>query len=1427
MAVGDAFLSAFLQVLFDRLASPELLKIAQIWRVDVELKKLKGTLLKIQAVLNDAELKQVWNNAVRIWLEDLKHLAYDVEDIVDEFEIEALRWKLEAEPQFDPTQVWSLIPFSPRVVSFRFAVLSKINKIMEKLEEIARGRKDLGLKEKTERNTYGISQRPATSSLVNKSRIVGREADKQKLVDLLLSNDTSEGEVCRNGDKVFIIPVSGMGGIGKTTIAQLVYNEERVIQQFELKAWVCVSEEFDLMRVTRSILESATGRSSDLKDLGQLQVSLKKVLRGKRFLIVLDNVWNENYNNWDDLMVPLRAGAQGSKVIVTTRSEAVSLMVGSIPSYNLDGLTYEDCWSLMALHAFAGKSSSAYANLEAIGKEIVKKCGRLPLVAKALGGLLRNKVLDSEWEDILNSEIWNLLDEKNDILPSLRLSYYHLPAHLKPCFAYCSIFPKGYELDKENLVLLWMAEGFVQQKQKKQIEDIGREYFDELFSRSFFQKSCSNASSFVMHDLINDLARNISGDISFRLNDASDIKSLCRISEKVRHASYIRSPYDGMTKFEAFYEAKSLRTFLPLDVQQRYFACSLPHKVQSNLFPVLKCLRVLSLRWYNMTEFPDSISNLKHLRYLDLSHTNIVRLPESMSTLYSLQSLMLIDCYHLTGLVDNMGNLIHLRHLDTRGSFKLQKMPVGIDNLTSLQTLSSFVVGENGSSRIRDLRDMSNLRGKLCILKLENVADIIDVVEANIKNKEHLHELELAWGYHENNANSQDRGFDENVLDELRPHWNIKELTIKSYDGARFPSWMGDPLLSNLARLELIGCTKCESLPSLGLLPSLRNLVIDGMHGVKRMGHEFYGDGCSLQPFQSLETLMLDNMLELEEWSSGVEESGVREFPRLHELTIWNCPNLRRLSPRFPALTNLEIRYCEKLDSLKRLPSVGNSVDGGELPCLHQLSILGCPKLRELPDCFSSLLRLEIYKCSELSSLPRLPLLCELDLEECDGTILRSVVDLMSLTSLHISGISNLVCLPEGMFKNLASLEELKIVDCSELMAFPREVSLQLLTSLKRLLIWNCPRISSLPDGEEEELPSELETLEIMDCNNIERLQKGLCNLRNLEDLRIVNVPKVESLPEGLHDLTSLESLIIEGCPSLTSLAEMGLPAVLKRLVIRKCGNLKALPAMILHTLSLEHLEISGCSSLKSFPSSGSGLPANVMLKEFVIKDCVNLESLPEDLHSLIYLDRLIIERCPCLVSFPGMTNTTITNLRTMSIVQCGNLVALPHSMHKLSSLQHLRITGCPRIVSLPEGGMPMNLKTLTILDCENLKPQFEWGLHKLMSLCHFTLGGCPGLSSFPEWLLPSTLSSLCIKKLTNLNSLSERLRNLKSLESFVVEECHRLKSLPEEGLPHFLSRLVIRNCPLLKRQCQMEIGRHWHKIAHISYIEIDNRVIH
>ncbi|KAL7205915.1 hypothetical protein ACSBR2_018765 [Camellia fascicularis] len=263
-----------------------------------------------------------------------------------------------------------------------------------------------------------------------------------------------------------------------------------------------------------------TSQTCSFNNLDQAQVQLQKALAGRKFLIVLDDVWNKKYSDWNVLKKPFSDGVQGSKVVVTTRNRDVARMMGAVELHDIEVLSDEDCWSLFAQHAIENRSIDENPNLVSIGKKIVGKCGGLPLVAKTLGGLLRCKERDEEWVNVLRSKIWDLPHQESDILPALRLSYHDLPSHLKQCFAYCSIIPNDYEFQEEELVLLWMAEGFIQQQREKQMKDVGGEYFRELLSRCFFQPSSTGKSSkFVMHNLINDLAQVVARETCFRLED--------------------------------------------------------------------------------------------------------------------------------------------------------------------------------------------------------------------------------------------------------------------------------------------------------------------------------------------------------------------------------------------------------------------------------------------------------------------------------------------------------------------------------------------------------------------------------------------------------------------------------------------------------------------------------------------------------------------------------------------------------------------------------------------------------------------------------------------------------------------------------------------------------------------------------------------
>ncbi|KAL5538048.1 hypothetical protein UlMin_045420 [Ulmus minor] len=542
-----------------------------------------------------------------------------------------------------------------------------------------------------------------------------------------------------------------MGGIGKTTLAQLVYKDSRVQQHFDLKVWVTISEEFDVFQITKRICKEVTSQECETGEVFVLQSKLNEALAGKRFLFVLDDVWNENYQRWDSLKSAFQSGAHGSRIIVTTRSKVVASTMCNVAMHELKLVSVDDCWQIFVKHAFVDNQAPAKV-LHKIGLEIVKRCKGLPLAVKSVAGLLRSTSNPEGWREILDSDIWQLQFQenlKNNIVPALWLSYHFLPSALKRCFAYCSIFPKDYEFwesDMETLVLLWMAEGLLTPEKGKRMEHVGKAYLQALKSRSFFQQSSRRESCMVMHDLVHDLATFISGEFCFSCGDSNDLSNL---GTKSCHLSYRRGRVDlmklGVVSQSREKKLMSLRTLLalPLSYESMYDKPVL--ELHELFLKVGGCLRVFSLSQYSIKELPDSIGNMKYLRYLDLSYTEIKELPDSICTFYNLQTLLLSYCQDLERLPTGLAALVNLRHLDIRYT-RLKEMPPQMCKMKSLQTLSNFVLGENNSWRIKELGEFPLLEGCLHISGLEYIVDIKDVLEANLKDKKFLSELILEWG---------------------------------------------------------------------------------------------------------------------------------------------------------------------------------------------------------------------------------------------------------------------------------------------------------------------------------------------------------------------------------------------------------------------------------------------------------------------------------------------------------------------------------------------------------------------------------------------------------------------------------------------------------------------------------------------------------
>ncbi|MED6152647.1 hypothetical protein PIB30_094035 [Stylosanthes scabra] len=564
--------------------------------------------------------------------------------------------------------------------------------------------------------------------------------------------------VSQHDNKIDVIPLVGIGGLGKTTLAQMVYHDDSVKNHFNLQMWVCVSDDdrdFEVKRVIHQIVNVASvgdTRVDQNPSLEELLTLLKQILYEKRFLLVLDDIWNEESWKWELLRGHLESAcsdmnSKGSKIIVTTRRKTVASIVGTKPPILLRGLPHKECWELFVKCAFReAKEAEEYPWLKGIGKVIIEKCKRVPLAITTLGCLLRSKQCDKhEWEKIRDSEIWELDAKDDGILPSL-----------------------SYEL-----IMLWMAHGLLQpvNNEEKEPEEIGELYIKKLLSISLLQLdeyipenelsiiSAAGLNELKMHDLIHDLAK-------------STMKKSTKDSDKTR-------------------------TIIASQTSQESFVEWTSHE--------FKHLKVLHLEGRDLELLPDDcFAKVKHLRYLSLSECDMPeKLPGSICKLQILQSLDLSDCYNLLELPESIKNLVSLLIL----FLTLSATSFPFMEANYFQQLRCLFI-----TNCENLVSPSGALGRLIVLKKLVIHNCIHLVnfedEEEEEGKKHviIDDLKLETFMI----------FESPKLKAL-PKWLKRSIKALRYMGIQgtgieaLPEWL--PNATSLERLYINDCQGLSSLP--------------------------------------------------------------------------------------------------------------------------------------------------------------------------------------------------------------------------------------------------------------------------------------------------------------------------------------------------------------------------------------------------------------------------------------------------------------------------------------------------------------------------------------------------------------------------------------------------------------------------------------
>lgn len=739
-------------------------------------------------------------------------------------------------------------------------------------------------------------------SIVVRPDVVGTRIhlDARNLVGSLTMED--------NYEYPLVYGIAGTGGIGKSTLARLVFENSNIKNHFSLKMWVSPSQDFNEIDIMRTVVESFDKTDERGQSMSYLQDKFKKMVNGKKVFLVLEDVW-EVENVWNRLFKSLLMSADvkcSCKVLVTTRDKEVAVLMKAVYFLQMEPLPLEDGWLLLR-KAVAAASELQEAvddawGLKEVGIEFVKKCNGLPLAIKAIGGVLSAESRTREaWTSVLKNSSWDVKGLPAEIHRALYVSYHYLPSHVKQCFLYCSLNPKDVLFLNVVTLVQWIEEGFIKDDNSESWYAVGESYLRLLVRRNLltYDPKSYDESIFVMHDLLRSLCRFFTQHESLAANEEelSSTKSGAA-KMKLRRLSFVggfgKKPSEVLPK--SLQKHSFLRSLLVFDQSVS--------RIDGDLFNHLRRLKVLFLDGIRITELPASVGSLTHLIYLNLARTLISELPETIGNLRNLRVLIVSRCLYLSKLPRGIMNLCRLRILSTFDS-ATSHLPPRLGGLAQLRILEFSLPLESDageSSSLEDLGSLMQLR-ELALQNLERVLDVSKVRSAALKGKQ-LESLQLTCSTSETGAEEVNSRLEE-VYEELCPPSQVKVVSIIRYSGRKLPSWLSPSPsnipLANLKFIRLAYCSNCRKFPAFGILPNLEALGFEGNSSVESIGPEFYsdfGDGCSTEEhlaafFPKLRLFYIRNMENWEEWRSP--GTGIPTMPCLEILHIGFCPKLRSL----------------------------------------------------------------------------------------------------------------------------------------------------------------------------------------------------------------------------------------------------------------------------------------------------------------------------------------------------------------------------------------------------------------------------------------------------------------------------------------------------------------------------------------------------